>query len=89
MTRHAIVAILFMISGPLAAAEGENADLLHRLQAQVSAERIETDINVLASFGTRHTLSETASDSRGIGAARRCCSHRQRQHRRRAPTQWL
>lgn len=71
MTRHAIVAILFMISGPLAAAEGENADLLHRLQAQVSAERIETDIKVLASFGTRHTLSETASDSRGIGAARR------------------
>ncbi|PWE18928.1 peptidase M28 [Marinicauda salina] len=37
----------------------------------VSAERIESDIRTLAGFGTRHTLSETESDTRGIGAARR------------------
>ncbi len=37
----------------------------------VSAERIEEDIRTLAGFGTRHTLSETLSDARGIGAARR------------------
>ena len=36
-----------------------------------SAERIEADIQKLVSFGTRHTLSDTLSDSRGIGAARR------------------
>ncbi|HEU4813706.1 MAG TPA: M28 family metallopeptidase [Xanthomonadaceae bacterium] len=36
-----------------------------------SAERIEADIRTLVSFGTRHTLSETESDTRGIGAARR------------------
>ncbi len=36
-----------------------------------SAERIETDITKLASFGTRHTLSDTTSDIRGIGAARK------------------
>src|SRR5690606_18699857 len=36
-----------------------------------SAERIEADIRKLVSFGTRHTLSETTSDTRGIGAARR------------------
>ena len=37
----------------------------------VSAERLEHDIRHLAAFGTRHTLSETESETRGIGAARR------------------
>lgn len=37
----------------------------------VSAERIESDIRTLAGFGTRHTMSDTTSDTRGIGAARR------------------
>jgi hypothetical protein len=36
-----------------------------------SAARIEADIRKLVSFGTRHTLSDTKSDTRGIGAARR------------------
>lgn len=37
----------------------------------VSEERIKADITTLAGFGTRHTLSDTLSQSRGIGAARR------------------
>ncbi len=37
----------------------------------VSAERIESDVATLANFGTRHTLSDTVSQTRGIGAARR------------------
>lgn len=37
----------------------------------ISEERIEADIRKLAGFGTRHTMSETESDTRGIGAARR------------------
>ena len=37
----------------------------------ISAKRIERDITKLAGFGTRHTLSETQSKTRGIGAARR------------------
>ena len=37
----------------------------------VSEERIEQDIATLAGFGTRHTLSDTLSTKRGIGAARR------------------
>ena len=45
--------------------------LLHDIAKQVSAKRIEQDIRTLVSFGTRHTLSETESDTRGIGAARR------------------
>lgn len=37
----------------------------------VSSVRIEQDIRKLVSFGTRHTMSETESETRGIGAARR------------------
>ena len=37
----------------------------------VSAERLQNDVKTLADFGTRHTLSDTLSDTRGIGAARR------------------
>ena len=37
----------------------------------VSEDRIEQDIATLAGFGTRHTLSDTLSNKRGIGAARR------------------
>jgi hypothetical protein len=37
----------------------------------VSAERIEKDIRTLANFGTRNTFSDTVSNTRGIGAARR------------------
>ena len=44
---------------------------LHDINQAVSAANIEKDIKKLVSFGTRHTLSETESDTRGIGAARR------------------
>ena len=44
---------------------------LYDIIAAVSEERIEADITRLANFGTRHTLSDTLSQTRGIGAARR------------------
>ena len=37
----------------------------------VSADRIEQDVRTLAGFGTRNTFSDTLSETRGIGAARR------------------
>lgn len=37
----------------------------------VSTDRLESDIRTLAGFGTRHTMSDTVSSTRGIGAARR------------------
>lgn len=37
----------------------------------VSEERLRNDVKTLADFGTRHTLSDTVSNTRGIGAARR------------------
>ena len=44
---------------------------IHAIIDSVSADRIEADIRRLVGFGTRHTLSDTVSATRGIGAARR------------------
>ncbi|QOW20053.1 M28 family metallopeptidase [Lysobacter ciconiae] len=44
---------------------------LEQIGTAPSAQRIEADIRTLVGFGTRHTLSDTTSDTRGIGAARR------------------
>lgn len=44
---------------------------LYSVAIEPSADRIQSDIQTLVDFGTRHTLSETESDTRGIGAARR------------------
>lgn len=70
--------LLFVLVVTSATASAQSADgspgtyqTPHQIVAAVSAERIETDIAKLVSFGTRHTLSETESDTRGIGAARR------------------
>jgi len=41
------------------------------LTAKVEASRLHATVAKLVAFGTRHTLSETASETRGIGAARR------------------
>ena len=44
---------------------------LHAIATAPSAARIQADIETLVNFGTRHTLSDTQSETRGIGAARR------------------
>lgn len=44
---------------------------LYDIVNAVSAEHIKSDVTTLANFGTRHTLSDTLSQTRGIGAARR------------------
>ena len=46
-------------------------DRLYAIAESASATRIESDIRKLTGFGTRHTLSMTESETRGIGAARR------------------
>ena len=48
----------------------QNADVT-AAAAAVSTQRIEARIRSLVGFGTRHTLSATDSETRGIGAARR------------------
>lgn len=44
---------------------------LSQISAEVSETSLRTYIERMVSFGTRHTLSDTKSDKRGIGAARR------------------
>lgn len=46
-------------------------DKLYEVAVAPSPDRIRSDIQTLVDFGTRHTLSETESDTQGIGAARR------------------
>ena len=45
--------------------------LLRTIAADVDPKALESTIRSLVGFGTRHTLSDTKSDKRGIGAARR------------------
>ena len=56
---------------PDVSAQSKADTLLQEIAASASPERIEEDIQTLVSFGTRHTLSDTESETRGIGAARR------------------
>ncbi|MFE3868228.1 M28 family metallopeptidase [Flavobacterium sp. LS2P90] len=44
---------------------------IKKMVAEVKAENLEATVRKLASFGTRHTLSDTKSSTRGIGAAQR------------------
>ncbi|MCB0458465.1 MAG: M28 family metallopeptidase [Flavobacteriaceae bacterium] len=55
----------------LAFSQSEVSETLSAIAKAPSAEHIEKDIRKLVSFGTRHTLSDTVSKTRGIGAARR------------------
>lgn len=45
--------------------------MISEIAGAPSPERLEADIRRLAGFGTRNTFSDTLSDTRGIGAARR------------------
>ncbi|MGY3041308.1 Zn-dependent M28 family amino/carboxypeptidase [Rhodanobacter sp. TND4EL1] len=49
---------------------------LHALASAPSEAELRSTITQLVGFGTRHTLSDTTSDSRGIGAARRWVKRR-------------
>ena len=50
---------------------GQTDQRIYDIINKVSAERIKNDVTTLVNFGTRHTLSDTISSTRGIGAARR------------------
>lgn len=62
--------IFALLLGPLVA--GAQTDpRVYAIIDSVSEARIGHDVATLAGFGTRHTLSDTLSPTRGIGAARR------------------
>jgi hypothetical protein len=61
----------FLLLFTLSVAFGQQDVRMYEIIEAVSANRIITDVETLANFGTRHTLSDTLSQTRGIGAARR------------------
>lgn len=68
MRRPLIPALLTAVAPCLAHADDT---AIRAALSRITASEIEARIQTLAGFGTRHTLSETQSDTRGIGAARR------------------
>ena len=44
---------------------------IHKMVAEIKADSMEAIVRKLVSFGTRHSLSDTKSDNRGVGAAQR------------------
>jgi Peptidase family M28 len=66
--KHLYFIISFLFSSIIIAQTDQK---LYDIINAVSSERIEKDILKLANFGTRNTFSDTVSNTRGIGAARR------------------
>jgi hypothetical protein len=69
-------AALLLCAGGAYAADAEPNIAAHQAQIdqivkEISPQRIEGYVRKLVGFGTRHTMSDTVSDTRGIGAARR------------------
>lgn len=69
MTLKKLFSLLFILSVTFVNAQ-TNSKIYDIINA-VSEERIKSDITTLANFGTRNTFSDTVSNTRGIGAARR------------------
>lgn len=69
----ASLALLCWTAAPAvhAADAAPRSEQIAAIVAAISPQRIEARMRKLAAFHTRHTLSETASATRGIGAARR------------------
>ena len=64
-------AAVLLAAAPLAASAAGNDPDIESIVRGISAQRIEATIRKLAAFGTRNTLSDTVSETRGVGAARR------------------
>ena len=64
-----IILVLLLLSVTINFAQ--TSQKIYDIIEAVSAERIEKDIQTLVDFGTRNTFSDTISETRGIGAARR------------------
>ncbi len=68
--KNSLLFIVLLFSS-LAFGSPQLQNKLHEIAASVSEKQLQKSVLKLVSFGTRHTLSETKSETRGIGAARR------------------
>ena len=71
MNRSFAAAAVLLALPAAAAPPGTPNPEIAAIVADISAARIEATIRKLVSFGTRNSLSDTESGTRGIGAARR------------------
>jgi peptidase M28-like protein len=71
MNRSFAAAVALLALPAAAAAPGTPNPGIAAIVGDISASRIEGTIRKLVSFGTRNSLSDTESETRGIGAARR------------------
>jgi len=70
--RPSFLALIIFLCFNISKSSAQNTDQrIYEIIEAVSADRIEKDIRTLADFGTRNTFSDTVSQTRGIGAARR------------------
>jgi hypothetical protein len=63
------LAFLFLIISISMTAQTDQK--IYDIIENISEERLKKDVKTLADFGTRNTFSDTISNTRGIGAARR------------------
>mgnify|MGYP006390493131 FL=1 len=69
-----LVAALFVssaIAAPAAPDLSRRQPQISKIVAEISPKRIDNTIRKLVAFETRHTMSDTSSETTGIGAARR------------------
>ena len=73
--RHPLPALIVLLAPALACAASpvppQEHPVLRKIAAAVDIQHLRDDDAKLVAFGTRHTLSQTQSGTRGIGAARR------------------
>ena len=68
-TRTTVLTLILLYSFTIITAQTN--EKIYDIIDSISEERLRNDVKTLADFGTRHTLSDTVSQTRGIGAARR------------------
>jgi len=74
VSRFGFLMLAMLCGAAPASAQSPNDQTAARLApilTAVSSENLERSVRTLVGFGTRHTLSDTLSPTRGIGAARR------------------
>jgi Zn-dependent M28 family amino/carboxypeptidase len=69
--KHKWILLLALFSFFYSFSQSKIDKILTQISTAPSAENLKADVTTLVNFGTRHTLSDTISETRGIGAARR------------------
>jgi Zn-dependent M28 family amino/carboxypeptidase len=69
--RIVLKGVMTMLCAGACAAAGNEQAVLREIAASPDPVQLQATVSALVGFGTRHTLSDTQSAKRGIGAARR------------------